>query len=164
MKEVVTRHGVPVSIISDRDSKFTSLFWKALHKALGTRLDISTAYHPQTDGQGTDISKITRKPSKTGKHGHEKRKSTREAKDSKPKPRKVNPWSILRSNQSYQTPIGQSVQVRIVYKQRSTRDVGFYTESTLKRSTIESQTDCHVGNPCELNCDPTDMITPPMIS
>ncbi|GKD27122.1 putative reverse transcriptase domain-containing protein, partial [Tanacetum coccineum] len=38
MKEVVTRHGVPVSIISDRDGRFTSLFWQALHKALGTRL------------------------------------------------------------------------------------------------------------------------------
>ncbi|GKC13377.1 putative reverse transcriptase domain-containing protein, partial [Tanacetum coccineum] len=51
MKEVVTRHGVPVSIISDRDGRFTSLFWQALHKALGTRLDISTAYHPETDGK-----------------------------------------------------------------------------------------------------------------
>nr|GEZ81680.1 reverse transcriptase domain-containing protein [Tanacetum cinerariifolium] len=51
MKVVVTRHGVPISIISDRDGKFTSLFWKALHEALGTRLDMSTAYHPETDGQ-----------------------------------------------------------------------------------------------------------------
>nr|GEW86830.1 putative reverse transcriptase domain-containing protein [Tanacetum cinerariifolium] len=51
MKEGVTRHGVPVSIISDRDGKFTSLFWQALHKVLGTRLDMSTAYHPKTDGQ-----------------------------------------------------------------------------------------------------------------
>ncbi|GJX06629.1 putative reverse transcriptase domain-containing protein [Tanacetum coccineum] len=50
-KEVVTRHGVPISIISDRDGRFTSLFWQALHKALGTRLDMSMAYHPETDGQ-----------------------------------------------------------------------------------------------------------------
>nr|GEY19990.1 putative reverse transcriptase domain-containing protein [Tanacetum cinerariifolium] len=52
MKEVVTRHGVTVSIISDRDGRFTSLFWQALHKALGTRLDMSTAYHPETDEVG----------------------------------------------------------------------------------------------------------------
>ncbi|GJS49176.1 putative reverse transcriptase domain-containing protein [Tanacetum coccineum] len=51
MKEVVTRHGVPISIISDCDGRFTSLFWKALHEALCTRLDMSTAYHPKTDGQ-----------------------------------------------------------------------------------------------------------------
>ncbi|GJT53866.1 putative reverse transcriptase domain-containing protein [Tanacetum coccineum] len=51
MKEVVTRHGVPVSIIFDHDGRFTSLFWKALNKALGTRLDMSMAYHPETDSQ-----------------------------------------------------------------------------------------------------------------
>ncbi|GJQ95478.1 putative reverse transcriptase domain-containing protein [Tanacetum coccineum] len=51
MKEVVTRHGVPISIISDRNGRFTSLFWQALHKALGTQLDMSMAYHPETNGQ-----------------------------------------------------------------------------------------------------------------
>nr|GEY90128.1 hypothetical protein [Tanacetum cinerariifolium] len=44
-------HGVPILIILDRDSHFTSRFWKSLQKALGTNLDMSTAYHPQTDGQ-----------------------------------------------------------------------------------------------------------------
>ncbi|KAI3802021.1 hypothetical protein L1987_30143 [Smallanthus sonchifolius] len=51
LKKIVSRHGVPISIISDRDARFTSRFWQSLHKALGTRLDMSTAYHPQTDGQ-----------------------------------------------------------------------------------------------------------------
>src|ERR687886_74190 len=51
VNEVVTRHGVPLSIISDRDGRFTSRFWKSLQECLGTRLDMSTAYHPQTDGQ-----------------------------------------------------------------------------------------------------------------
>nr|GEZ91591.1 putative reverse transcriptase domain-containing protein [Tanacetum cinerariifolium] len=49
--EIVSKHGVPVSIISDRDEKFTLHFWKSFNRALGTRLDMSTAYHPKTDGQ-----------------------------------------------------------------------------------------------------------------
>nr|GEZ38556.1 putative reverse transcriptase domain-containing protein [Tanacetum cinerariifolium] len=51
LKEVVTRHGLPVSIISDRDPRFASNFWRSLQNALGTRLDKSIAYHPKTDGQ-----------------------------------------------------------------------------------------------------------------
>ncbi|GJW84657.1 putative reverse transcriptase domain-containing protein, partial [Tanacetum coccineum] len=51
LKEVVTRHGIPVSIICDRDPRFASHFWRSLQKALGTNLDMSTAYHLQTDGQ-----------------------------------------------------------------------------------------------------------------
>nr|GEW99513.1 putative reverse transcriptase domain-containing protein [Tanacetum cinerariifolium] len=49
--EVVCRHGVPVLIISDRDIHFTSRFWRSLQEALGKNLDMSTVYHPQTDGQ-----------------------------------------------------------------------------------------------------------------
>nr|GFC83453.1 putative reverse transcriptase domain-containing protein [Tanacetum cinerariifolium] len=51
LKEVVTRHEIPVSIISDRDLRFTSNLWRSLQNALGTRLDMSTASHPKTDGQ-----------------------------------------------------------------------------------------------------------------
>ncbi|GJV11263.1 putative reverse transcriptase domain-containing protein [Tanacetum coccineum] len=51
LNEIVSRHGVPISIISNRDSRFTSRFWQSMQEALGTRLDMSMAYHPQTDGQ-----------------------------------------------------------------------------------------------------------------
>ncbi|GJR30264.1 putative reverse transcriptase domain-containing protein [Tanacetum coccineum] len=55
IKEIVSRHGVTISIISDRNSHFTSRFWKSLQNALGTQLDMSTAYHPKTDGQRPEI-------------------------------------------------------------------------------------------------------------
>nr|GFB03271.1 putative reverse transcriptase domain-containing protein [Tanacetum cinerariifolium] len=51
LKEIVCRHRVPVSIISDRDSLFTSRFWETLQEALGTQLNMSIAYHPETNGQ-----------------------------------------------------------------------------------------------------------------
>ncbi|KAK9049844.1 hypothetical protein SSX86_031187 [Deinandra increscens subsp. villosa] len=49
--EIVSRHGVPVSIVSDRDTRFTSEFWQGFQEEMGSRLHLSTAYHPQTDGQ-----------------------------------------------------------------------------------------------------------------
>ncbi|GJS86428.1 reverse transcriptase domain-containing protein [Tanacetum coccineum] len=88
LKEVVTRHGIPVSIICDRDPRFTSNFWRSLKKALGTSLDMSTAYHPQTDGQAIGKIFLTLEVSPWkgvvhfGKHG-------------KLNPRYVRPFKVL---------------------------------------------------------------------
>jgi hypothetical protein len=51
VNEVIRLHGVPVSIVSDRDPRFTSRLWPCIQSALGTRLNLSTSFHPQTDGQ-----------------------------------------------------------------------------------------------------------------
>jgi len=51
IEQIVRLHGIPSSIVSDRDPRFTSKFWESLQAALGTKLRLSSAYHPQTDGQ-----------------------------------------------------------------------------------------------------------------
>ena len=51
IREIVRLHGVPVSIVSNRDPRFTAQFWKSFQKAMGTQLSMSTAFHPQTNGQ-----------------------------------------------------------------------------------------------------------------
>ena len=50
VNEIMCRHGVPMSIVSDRDPRFTSHFWKQLQRALNTKLRFSIAFYPQTDG------------------------------------------------------------------------------------------------------------------
>jgi transposase InsO family protein len=51
MSRIVCLHGVPKKIVSDRGTQFTSRFWKRLHESMDTKLNFSSAYHPQTDGQ-----------------------------------------------------------------------------------------------------------------
>ena len=58
IKEIIWLHGIPISIILDRDPRFTSTFWGKLQEALGTRLNCSTAFQPQTDGQSERVIQI----------------------------------------------------------------------------------------------------------
>ena len=50
IREIVWLHGIPMSIVSDRDPRLIAHFWKSFQKAIGTRLTMSIAFHPQTDG------------------------------------------------------------------------------------------------------------------
>ena len=58
IKKIVRMHGVPVSIVSNRDPRFTSRFWHSLQKALGTKLSFSTAFHLQNDGQSKRVIQV----------------------------------------------------------------------------------------------------------
>ena len=58
IREIVWLPGIPVSIVSDRDPRFTTHFWKSFQKAMGTPLTMSTAFHPQTDGQSERIIQV----------------------------------------------------------------------------------------------------------
>ncbi|MCO5550383.1 hypothetical protein L7F22_003867 [Adiantum nelumboides] len=58
VKEIVKLHGIPARIISDRDAKFTSKFWQAMFQSLGTQSNLSTAYHPETDGQMEQVNHV----------------------------------------------------------------------------------------------------------
>jgi hypothetical protein len=58
LKEIVRLHGIPQKIVSDRGTQFTSKFWMSLQQAMGTKLDFSTAYHPQSDGQTKRVNKV----------------------------------------------------------------------------------------------------------
>jgi hypothetical protein len=56
MREIARLHGIPKTIVSDQDPKFTSKFWKGLFKGFGTNLNFSTAYHPEFDGQTEQVN------------------------------------------------------------------------------------------------------------
>jgi hypothetical protein len=58
MKRIVCLHGFPKSIVPNRGTQFTSHFWKKLHETLGTRLEFSTTFHPQTDGQTKRVNQV----------------------------------------------------------------------------------------------------------
>lgn len=55
---VFRQHGLPLTIVSNSDPRFTGKLWKSIFQVLGTRMDLSTAYHPQTDGQTERVNRV----------------------------------------------------------------------------------------------------------
>ncbi|GKC07575.1 putative reverse transcriptase domain-containing protein [Tanacetum coccineum] len=92
--EIVERHGVPVSIISDRDARFTSCLWQTFQKALGTRLDISTTYHPKTDGQSERTIQTVEDMLKASLYGRKCRKSSKRKKSYADSGRKMTEYEV----------------------------------------------------------------------
>ncbi|GJV79896.1 reverse transcriptase domain-containing protein [Tanacetum coccineum] len=149
LKEVFSRHGVPVSIISDRDSQFTSRFWQSLQRALGTRLDMNTACHPQTDRKSertiqtledmlralisTDISKYHKKPVKNGQA------RTRESEEYKKKPknqsRSQKSQASVKSSQNGQTLVNKSQPI----KDKTQKHSIFTLQVSPKDSSVKSR-------------------------
>lgn len=93
---IVKLHGIPKTIVSDRDKIFTSKFWRELHKLSGTQLHFSSAYHPQTDGQTEVINKILQMYLRSYCHEDPK------------KWLQLLPWAELWYNTSYQSSIKMS--------------------------------------------------------
>ncbi|GJT99905.1 hypothetical protein Tco_1110244 [Tanacetum coccineum] len=109
----------------------------------------------------TDIPKITRKQSKTGKHGHENGRVSKSRKKSQA-PTQVQWTGLVRSNQ--EDSLAHSQSKGHVINGRSTKRCGFCTKFTHTTSTSEPQTDCQLGNPCELTSDPTAIKLDQMIA
>jgi hypothetical protein len=96
MDNIVKLHGVPLTIISDRDKVFTSAFWRELIRAVGTKLHYSTAYHPQTDGQTERVNQCLEQYLRCAVQDHPKLW------------RKMLPMAEFWYNTSYHTAIGTS--------------------------------------------------------
>jgi hypothetical protein len=96
LDNVVRLHGVPESIVSDRDAVFTSNFWRQLFKAVGTKLSYSSAYHPQTDGQSERVNQCLEQYLRCASH------------DSPKKWRTWLPMAEFWYNSSFHTSLGCS--------------------------------------------------------